>query len=123
MFGGGGNPVALVNNLLGDIQELKSGEGGVYSGDFTEEGAKALMTFRGGRRGGGGGTPPEVKDAKGWAKFWVKDGMLTKVEYNVQGKRTFNEQEVNINRTTTIDIKDVGETKIDLPTEAADLLK
>ena len=124
MFGGR-NPVAQVDTLLTGVKELKS-EDGVYSGDLTEDGVKSLMAFGGGRRGGGGGgggNAPQVTGAKGWAKFWVKDGVLSKIEYNVQGKRTFNEQEVEVNRTTTIDIKNVGSTKIDLPSEAADLLK
>ncbi len=119
----GGNPVTQTETLLAGVKDLKSGDGGVYSGDLTEEGVKSLMTFGGRRGGGGNATPPEVKGAKGSAKFWVKDGVLNKIEYNVQGQRTFNEQEVNINRTVTIDIKNVGSTKVELPSEAADLLK
>lgn len=123
MFAGARNPVAQVDTLLTGVKELKS-EDGVYSGDLTEDGVKSLMAF-GGRRagGGGGGNAPQVTGAKGWAKFWVKDGVLSKVEYNVQGKRTFNEQEFDVNRTVTIEIKNVGSTKIELPSEAADLLK
>ncbi len=117
----GGNPVTQTETLLAGVKDLKSADG-VYSGDLTEDGVKSLMTF-GGRRGGGNATPPEVKGAKGSAKFWIKDGVLNKIEYNVQGQRTFNEQEVNINRTVTIDIKNVGSTKVELPSEAADLLK
>ena len=124
MFAGGRSPVTQVDTLLAGVKELKS-EDGVYSGDLTEDGAKSLMAFGGGRRagGGGGGNPPQVTGAKGWAKFSVKDGVLSKIEYNVQGKRTFNEQEFDVNRTVTIDIKNVGSTKIELPSEASDLLK
>jgi len=122
---GGGNPVAQVESILGRVKELKSGDGGLYSGDFTEEGAKAMVVpFGGGRRGGGtGGTPPEVSGAKGWAKFWVTDGTLSKIEYNVQGKYTVNEQDRQVNRTVTIAIKNVGSTEFKLDAEAMDLLK
>ena len=52
-------------------------------------------------------------------KFWIKDGALTKYEYNVQGKVMGREdQEMSINRTTTIEIKDAGKTKLTLPEDA-----
>ena len=52
--------------------------------------------------------------------FWVKDGVLTKFEFNTQGKITAGQdnREMNINRTTTVEIKDVGTTKIEVPDEA-----
>jgi hypothetical protein len=61
---------------------------------------------------------PGPKDAKGSVKFWVKDGELTKYEYNVKGKVTFGEDERTIDRTTTVEIKDAGKTKLTLPDEA-----
>ena len=51
-------------------------------------------------------------------KFWVKDGVLSKYEYNVQGKMSFNGNDINIDRTTTVDVKDVGSTKFEVPEEA-----
>ena len=66
---------AGAQDLIGHTKELKSADG-VISGDLTEAGAKSLMTFGG--RGGGGG--PEISGAKGSVKFWVKDGVLTKME-------------------------------------------
>jgi len=96
-------------------QSLKSAEG-VISGDLTEAGAKSFLTF-GGRRQNA--DAPGPKDAKGSVKFWVKDGELTKYEYNVQGKIVGREDtEIPINRTTTVEIKDVGKTKLTLPDEA-----
>jgi hypothetical protein len=62
---------------------------------------------------------PLPPDAKGSVKFWTKDGMLTKYEYNVQGtvKRPGSDEEYKSNRTTTVEIKEVGTTKIDVPAE------
>jgi len=62
---------------------------------------------------------PGPKDAKGSVKFWVKDGDLTKYEFNEQGKiMGRDDNEVTINRTTTVEIKEVGKTKLSLPEEA-----
>ena len=89
-------------------KELKK-DGDVYSGDLTEEGAKNLMRFR---RGGDG---PTISNAKGSAKFWVKDGVLTKYEYKVAGSMNFNGNDMDVDRTSTVEIKDVGNTKVEVP--------
>ena len=90
----------------------KKGEEGLYSGDLTEAGAKDLIS-RARRRGGEG---PD--GAKGWAKFWIKDGVLSKYQYNVQGKITAGQREVEINRTTTVEIKNPGSTTVKIPSAA-----
>lgn len=108
-------PAAEVQDLLTKVSDLKK-DGDVYSGDLTEEGAKALLTMGGRRRGGGGGAGP--KDAKGSVKIWIKDGALTKYQTKVSGKRERNGEEMEIQRTTTVEIKDVGATTIKVPEEA-----
>lgn len=108
-------PAAEAADLADKAKSLKSADG-VISGDLTEDGAKAFLTF-GGRRGGA--DAPGPKDAKGSVKFWVKDGELAKYEYTVQGKiMGRDDQEMSINRTTTIEIKDAGKTKLALPDDA-----
>jgi hypothetical protein len=107
-------PAAEAEDIAGKVKELKMADD-VYSGDLTEEGVKSLLSF--GRRSGG--TPPEVTGAKGSAKFWVKDGTLTKYEYKVQGTITFNGNERDASRKNTVEIKDVGTTKVSVPEEAA----
>src|SRR6185295_5096413 len=92
-------PAVEVAELIGKVKELKSADG-VYSGDLTEDGAKSLLTFGG--RGGAGGNGPEISDAKGAVKIWVKDGLLSKYEYKVQGKMSFNGNDRDIDRTTTV---------------------
>ena len=108
-------PAAQAQEIAGLVKEMKK-EGDAYTGDLTTEGAKTLMSFRGGRRGGD--NAPEITGAKGTAKFWVKDGVLSKYQYSVQGKREFNGEERDLDRTTTVEIKDVGTTKLEVP-EAA----
>ena len=109
-------PAVEAGDLAGKTKEMKK-DGDTYSADLTEEGAKGLVSF-GGRRGGGGQTPPEAKNAKGSIKFWLKDGQLAKYEYKVSGTITFNGEDRYIERTTTVEIKDAGKTKIEIP-EAA----
>jgi len=106
-------PAMQAQELAEKVKDLKK-DGDAYTGELTEEGAKQLMTF-GGR---GGGNAPDISGAKGTAKFWAKDGALSKFEYNVQGTISFNGNERQINRTTTTEIKEVGSTKVEVPEEA-----
>ena len=108
-------PAAEAEFLAGKAKELKAGEGGLYSGDLSEEAVKEI--FGRFRRGASG---PEAKNAKGWVKFWIKDGLLAKYQLNTQGTVAFGQdgQEMEVNRTTTVEIKDVDATKVTLP-EAA----
>jgi hypothetical protein len=105
-------PAKEAAEIAGYAKELKQ-EGDVYASDLTEEGAKALQNF--GARGGNG---PTVSDAKGSVKFWVKDGALTKYEFKLKGTIKFGDNEFPNERTTTVEIKDVGKTKVEVP-EAA----
>jgi hypothetical protein len=62
----------------------------------------------------------EAPEAKGSVKFWVKDGRLAKYQFSVQGKITVGDdkREVEVSRLMTVEIKDVGSTKVSLPEEA-----
>jgi len=107
------SPAQEAEDYASKTKELKK-EGDAYSSDLTEEGAKALLTFRGGNNNG-----PGPRNAKGSVKFWLKDGALTKYEVHLQGTISgFNGDDFDIDRTTTVEIKDVGKTKVELP-EAA----
>lgn len=106
-------PAAQAEDLLGKVKDLKSDDG-AYSGDLTDEGAKTLLTF-GGR---GGGNAPDVRGAKGSVKFWIKDGVLSKYQFKLQGTVTFNNNDIDLDRTSTVEIKDVGTTKVEVPDEA-----
>ena len=71
--------------------------------------------LRFGPRGGGG---PEITNAKGSVKLWVKEGLISKYEIKVSGKMNFNGEDRDLDRTTTVEVKDVGTTKITIPEEA-----
>jgi hypothetical protein len=104
-------PATEVQDLASKAGEIKK-DGDAYSGDLTEEGAKSLLTM-GFRRNNA-----QPTDAKGSVKFWIKDGALTKYQTKVSGKVEFNGESRDMERTTTIEIKDVGKTKIEVPDDA-----
>ena len=106
-------PGEELGKLVDKVKELKSADGAI-GGDLTEEGAKELAAF--GRRPGG--QAPEPKNAKGSAKFWVKDGQLAKVQVKISSTINRNGDDVDMTRTTSYEIKDVGTTKVEVP-EAA----
>ena len=60
---------------------------------------------------------------KGSTKFWLKEDALTKYEFNIQGKVTAGEREIDVNQTIAVEIKEVGKTKIEVPDEAKTALK
>ena len=106
-------PAAECGDIVTKTKELKK-DGDAYAAELTEAGAKDLLAF-GGRRGG---NMPEPKNAKGSVKFWTKDGQLSKYQVKLQGTMNFNGEDRDIDRTSTVEIKDVGTTKLEVP-EAA----
>ena len=111
------DPAAQVIAMASDIKDLKEADG-AWEGTIGEEGAKKLLAFGGRRPNADANAGPQISNAKGSAKFWIKDGALAKMEYTVQGTMSFNGNDREINRKTTVEIKDVGSTKIDVPEDA-----
>jgi hypothetical protein len=107
-------PAAQAIEIAGYVKEMKS-DGDVYSGDLTADGVKSLLAFR---RGG----QASVSNGEGSAKFWTKDGVLSKYEYKVKGTVTFNDNDRDIDRTTTTEIKAIGNTKVIVPEAAKNKL-
>jgi hypothetical protein len=101
--------------LSGKVKDVKETEG-VFSSELKEEAAKELLE-RGARRREGQ-DPPKVENPKGAVKFWIQSGALTKYEINIRGKVTAGDRESDVNRTTTVEIKDAGSTKLEVPAEA-----
>ena len=98
-------PAAQAGELAGTAKELKSDEG-VISGEMTTDAARSQFKF---------GT---VTGPKGSVKFWLKDGQITKYQLKIVGKAEFNGNEMDVDRDTTIEITDVGTTKIEVPADA-----
>ena len=125
--GGGGNfmarrarlmqsPVATATTMLDELQNIQVADG-VYSADVSDDGAKRMLTF-GRRANADANGGPTVSNAKATAKFWITDGILTKSDIHVTGTVSFNGNDRDIDRTTTVEFKDVGSTTINLPPDA-----
>ena len=106
-------PAVEAANLAGLAGDLKV-DGDKITGALTEDGAKAQLSF-GGRRGG---TPPTVANPKGTVTFWVADGKLTKYSFHVTGTVSRGGNDMDMDRTTTVVISNVGTTKIEVPDDA-----
>jgi len=107
-------PAVEAASLADAAKELKKDANSI-SGDLTEAGAKELLSFR---RRGNGGAGPTVTNPKGSVKFWIEDGTLVKYQYHIQGTVSFNGNDRDVDRTMTVEIKDVNTTKIDVPDDA-----
>ena len=102
-------PAGEAEQLAEAITKLEKQPDGSFSGSLTPEKVKDLLVM--GRR-----TNTQPKDLKGSARFWIKDGVLSKYEYNLQGKTTGrDDQEIQVNRTRVVEVKDVGATKVQVP--------
>lgn len=114
-------PATSAQELVGQVTGLKK-EGDAYAGELTADAIKQMYTFRGGRPGGNNENAPPPLDTsgiKGTVKFWITDGVLSKYEQHVEGKMKGREdRDFDIKRTTTVEIKDVGTTKVSVPAEA-----
>jgi hypothetical protein len=105
-------PADQAQDLVSKTKELKK-DGDAYSGELTEAGAKELLTF--GRRGS---DSPGPKNSKGSVKLWVKDGQLSKYELKLSGTVSFGGDEQDLEGVATVEIKDAGKAKLEVP-EAA----
>jgi len=109
-------PAAQAAGLLDKLQNLQAADG-AYSADLTEDAAKQLLAFRR-RPNADANAGPQISNAKATIKFWITGGALTKSEIHVTGTVSFNGNDRDIDRTTTVEFKDVGSTTIDVPAEA-----
>jgi hypothetical protein len=106
-------PTAELADMVDKIKDLKSTKPGIFVGNLPEDVVKPMLSF-----GPGPGGGPQIKDAKGSAKFWVKDGVLSKYEIEAGGTMNMFGEEREMTRVVTIEIKDAGQTKIEIPAEA-----
>jgi hypothetical protein len=110
-------PAKAAAGLAAFAQEFKQTNnataGEVYASDLTEDVAKKMQQF-----GPPDSDGPAITEAKGWVKFWLIAGALVKYEFMLKGKIDFNGNSFPSERTTTVEIKDVGKTKLAVP-EAA----
>jgi hypothetical protein len=116
------NPAEDVTAIVAQAKNLTTTDGAI-SGELSEE-AVGQRLNRGGRGGaggggGGGGQPPAApKNASGSVKIWLKDGVLAKYQVHVKGTVAGRNGDQERDVTTTVEIKNVGSTKVEVPEEA-----
>lgn len=114
-FGGGTrtSPAEDAASLASKLKDAKL-EDGAIAGTLSADDAAELLTF-----GGRGGQGPKPKNVSGTARFWVKNGALSKYALTLRATMaTPNGDEREFERTTTTEFKDVGSTKVNVPDEA-----
>lgn len=120
MFGGGlpGNPANGVVDLAAKLKNLQE-ENGVLTATVTGEEAATLFAPANGAGGRGGQTNFAPKLSSITLKFWLKDGAVVKHSTHIIGTMTLpNGDDRELDSTTTIEFKNVGTTKVEVP-EAA----
>jgi hypothetical protein len=108
-------PGVQAAEIAAAVKEFKK-DGDAWGGELTKDGAETLLRLR-------RGSDATVSNARGSAKFWLKDGTLVKFEFTVQGTVRFGDNDREVDRSTTVEIKDVGTTKLDVPDAAKKLLQ
>jgi hypothetical protein len=56
--------------------------------------------------------------AKATVKFWITDGLLTKFQIHVTGTISRGGTNTVVDRTVTVDFRDIGSTRVSLPDQA-----
>lgn len=107
-------PAVQAAELAGKAKDIKKA-GDAYESDLDEATVKEMLSL-GRRREGGDG--PTVTGAKGSVRFWLKEGVLSKMELKTKGTVSFNGNDREMDRTITVEVKDVGTTKLEIPEEA-----
>jgi hypothetical protein len=108
-------PTNMISDVAGKLEKVEKKDD-VYTAGLPGDVVKQLLFPP--RRQNTGGNGPEISNASGSIKFWIKDGIISKVEHNVKGSVSFNGNDRDIDRTTTIEFKDVGSTTVKIPDEA-----
>jgi hypothetical protein len=104
-------PAAQAAELAAAVATYKK-DGEAYYGDLTDNGANRLLSF-----GGNIAT-----NSSGSVKFWITDGNLTHYEFKVKGTVSSGGADLAVSRDASVDIKNIGTTKVTMPNEARHLL-
>lgn len=107
-------PVAEANELVSALTSLDK-DGDVLIGTLTADAAVAHLAMRRGN--------DSVRDAMGTVRFSINDGLLTNYVLRVEGTLVDDDQPRKTWRQITMEVKDVGTAKLELPNGATAALK
>lgn len=125
-------PAFLMSRVLFNVRrpDIQTAELLKMGASFTKDdqgviieqlGEKDVVTLiRNGVTGRPNPQPPPLKAAKGSVKYWLNDGLIGKYEINLQAQMlpSAHERAVDFKPTTTVEITNVGITKVVVPDAA-----
>jgi hypothetical protein len=107
-------PAGEAQELLSKTTFMSKDKSGFYA-ELTANGVRELLALR----SRNGDLNSVTGNPRGWVRFWLEKGLLTKYEFNLQGAIAGdNTLFIDVNRTTSVEIKKVGSTRVELPAEA-----
>jgi hypothetical protein len=108
-------PLVDAATFADQVKEFRSQEG-VLSGELTEEGVKAFIA----QSQKPGQKPVEFTEPKVIVKFWLRDGTLAKYEVVFEAKKPKGKDKTPTlsKTTTTVELMDVGSTKVEVSEDA-----
>jgi len=107
-------PAAEATELATRSTNLRR-ESEAITGILTEEAVRGIIGRWGVRVGD---AEPQVSEPRGVVKFWVQDGVLTRYEYRVSAVLALDGNRKNVDRTTTVELEQIGSATVELPEEA-----
>ncbi len=120
-------PAAQAVDLIGKAAAFRH-DGDIIKATLSPDTARALLEAnvppRRGRPAGRGASALDapITDPRGSLTFRVKAGVLTEFSLTLGGSRTILENEVNLDRTTTTKISDIGAAKVEIPEDAREIV-
>jgi len=114
-------PVWQLTNILDKVQNLKESDG-YYVGDLQPADAKGMVIYGGVRGGGVPGNRSGSPVSAAAVSLWVEEGALSKYRTKVTLSFINNGAPTESTQITTVEIKDVGTTKMDVPDEVKKIL-
>ncbi len=101
-------------------EKAVEGETTVYTGPLTADAARTLASS--GDKAAGKGRASLAYT--GSARVWVnKDGAIAKYELTLKGKGTVKDKEVEVGITRTVELTEIGTTKVEVPEGAKKALE
>jgi len=111
------SPTEEFSHLLKEVSGLKSEPDGSYSGQLPV--GTVLRLFNSvPPPAGGSAKMPEVRNPNGTLRIWLQNGFLHKYVLELNGNISLSFFSHEVQRVSTVEIKDVGTTQFEIPSEA-----
>ena len=118
------DPLEEAELILNKVTELKTAGAGYYIGEIPPGYVAELADAR---KRTGDNRPPQVKDARAEARFWISQGSLYRYQITLQATiivgPTYNPLTYGVDRTTTFEFRGAGVTRMEVPPGAVKVLQ